>query len=196
MDFNESNIKDHIPYYLSKEQKDNMVKAIKQFPYVDYYINQHMQDLLQGDIWTSLEVYDPNTKNSKKIKGIFLSNSCDIDRSNKRYTPTLITFAPIIKLIDYKRLLNSSDLGENQINNKIDNIRKQLISNIFYLPNHHMLQDEYIALLDDLHTIRLDQFDAIKEKTKILTLSQIGFYIFIFKLSVHFCRLHESVDRS
>lgn len=55
--------------------------------------------------------------------------------------------------------------------------------------------DECIALLDDLHTIRLDSFEGIQERNKILTLNQIGFYIFLFKLSVHFCRFHEEVDR-
>ena len=33
-------------------------------------------------------------------------------------------------------------------------------------------------------------------KAKRFTLSLHGFYMFVFKLSVHFCRLHENVART
>lgn len=53
-----------------------------------------------------------------------------------------------------------------------------------------------MALLDDLHTMNLKKFEDISERKKILTLSQIGFYIFLFKISVHFCRFHEAIERA
>ena len=54
------------------------------------------------------------------------------------------------------------------------------------------LEEDYVVLLDDLHSIPLASHPGDQ---KLFTLSMAGFYLFIFKLSVHFCRLHEHVDR-
>ena len=49
-------------------------------------------------------------------------------------------------------------------------------------------------LLDDLHSMPIELHGQAAEK--LFTLSMAGFYLFVLKLSVHFCRLHENVDRS
>lgn len=49
--------------------------------------------------------------------------------------------------------------------------------------------------LDDLHTVPLHAFERVAEKKKLFTLTLVGFYLFLFKLSVHFCRFHEEVAR-
>jgi hypothetical protein len=75
-------------------------------------------------------------------------------------------------------------------------IREQSITSIFYLPKGAALDAEHIALLDDLHTVPLGYFSGKEERSKLFTLGMTGFYLFLFKLSVHFCRFHESVPRS
>ncbi|NNM60411.1 MAG: hypothetical protein HKM04_11445 [Legionellales bacterium] len=195
MDFNEENIQKLLPPYLTQDKKEHLEKAIKSFPNIEYFTRNYMSDILQGDIWNSLEVHDAQSSQKKLIKGILLSNSCDMDRANKRYAPILITFAPIIKLSDYSNFLKKYGPLAERVDDKICAIRNQHVSNIFYLPTHPTLEEEHIALLDDLHTIKLDSFEKVKERQKLLTLSQIGFYVFLFKLSVHFCRFHEGIDR-
>lgn len=55
MEITAESIQDQIPYYLSQEAKDNLVKALKRFPdNINYYINLYQSDMLQGDGWTSL----------------------------------------------------------------------------------------------------------------------------------------------
>lgn len=52
----------------------------------------------------------------------------------------------------------------------------------------------HVALLDDLHSMPMEVYKEAAEK--LFTCSMEGLYLFVFKLSVHFCRLHENVDRS
>ena len=73
------NIKDHIPYYLAQEAKEGLVKALRDFPEkMNYYTTTHPDELLQGDGWNSLDIINVETAERKSIKGIILSNSCDI----------------------------------------------------------------------------------------------------------------------
>ena len=132
-----------------------------------------------------------------KIKGILLSNSCDIAPQNRRDFPPRIVLAPLIPLQAFTDLLKSSpSLRREQIDNKVASIRKQLVSSLFYLPQGGGLDADYIAVLDDLHNIPLQRFMQESEKVKLFTLGQMGFYLFLFKLSIHFCPFQEGIARS
>ena len=82
-----------------------------------------------------------------------------------------------------------------QINDRFQAIREQRVTTMFYLPKGGSLEEEYVALLDDLHTVPARIFEQVAERKKLFTLSLVGFYLFVLKLSVHFCRLHEEVAR-
>lgn len=105
--------------------------------------------------------------------------------------------APLIRLTDYVDLL-ARVLSAQQIDDKVSSIRKQHVSNIFYLPRGASLDADHIAVLDDLHSLPLTTFEqgrAAKMVVKLFTLSQMGFYLFLVKLSIHFCRFQEGVAR-
>jgi hypothetical protein len=187
----------YVPYYLTQEQKVGLVSALNDFRTnpVSYYINKYRDELLQGDGWSNLDVIRLENGDRNSIKGIILSNTCDITPENKRPVPARITFAPIIKLSRYSAILANTDLTEQQVNAKIQAIRDQNVTTIFYLPPESSLDDEYIALLDDVHNIPATAFDLTNKNEKVFTLSMFGFYLFLLKLSVHFCRFHEEVTR-
>ncbi len=194
--FSSKLLSEQIPYYLTKEAKDGLLKALKDFPKnVNYYTILHKDDVLQGDAWTKFQLFNFHTGERSAVRGIILSNTCDIDPGNKRDLPYNIVFSPIIRLSDYEKLLIASKIGYDRVTQKLSDIRTQKITNIFYLPNGGMLQDEYIALLDNIHSIPAEAFSKIEGKSKLVALSQVGFYLFLFKISVHFCRFHENVDR-
>lgn len=195
MQITTESIQDQIPYYLTREDKGNLVKALNSFPRVDYYLNRYSQDFLQGDGWTSLEVIRFEDGERKFVKGILLSNSCDIDIANKRDLPARIIFSPIIRLSRYKELLMSNIQDGNKIENKIAAIKEQKVTALFYLPKGVAMDDDYVAVLDDVHTIPLNRYIAQNSKQKLFTLSQVGFYLFLLKLSVHFCRFQENIER-
>ena len=132
----------------------------------------------------------------KFVKGVLLSNSCDINPNIKRELPSKVTFVPVIRLSRYAELLANSGIGNEKIKNKIVAIKEQKVSTLFYLPQGAKLEEDYVALLDDVHTLPFVAFQAEKDQRKLFTLSQVGFYLFLLKLSVHFCRFHENVDRS
>lgn len=196
MELNIDALQNQIPSYLTKEAKEHLVKALNDFNKkpISYYTNLYPQKTLQGDGWTGLDLISIETAERKQVKGIFLTNSCDIDPNNKQDLPPNIVFAPIIKLSAYAKLLEQANITKEKITNKLNSIREQKMNNIFYLPKGASLQDEYAALLDDIHSVTLQIFTKNKP-TKIFTLSQVGFYLFLFKLSVHFCRFHENVAR-
>lgn len=197
MDTTPDTIEAHIPYYLTQEQKVGLISALNDFRAnpVSYYIDKYHDELLQGDGWSNLEVIRFENGDRNSIKGIILSNTCDISPENDRPVPARITFAPIIKLSRYSTILESTDLTEQQINAKVQAIRNQNVTTIFYLPPEGALDEEYIALLDDVHNVPATAFNLTAKNEKVYTLSMFGFYLFLLKLSVHFCRFHEEVAR-
>ena len=189
-------IKEHIPYYLTQEAKEGLVKALKDFPEkMNYYTTKHPDELLQGDGWNSLDIINIETAERKSIKGIILSNSCDISPENTRDLPARIVFAPIFPLSLYEGLLAQSGIDLNKVSSKISSIKLQKVTSLFYLPKGGCLESDYIAVLDDLHTLPVQLFCKKHDRERQFTLSQAGFYLFLFKLSIHFCRFHENVFR-
>ena len=202
---NESNstllesIEKQIPYYLTDDAKKGLVQALNDFPQnTQYYLSRSTElssTLLQGDLFAELPVQQGNE--TKKIKGIILSNSCDISPDNKRDMPVNVLFAPLVNLESYAKQLSAAKVTDQAIDTKIAMIRQQKITNLFYLPESaDDNRPECIVYLDQVYFLRTSMLVNILEAgKKISTLSQVGFYIFLLKLSVHFCRFHECVHR-
>ena len=196
---NATAIQEHIPRYLTLDQREALAQALNKFPTnSEYYlIGKYTDELLQGDGWTKMQVLRFDTGERKNVLEIIFSNTCDIIPENKRDVPTNIVFAPILKLSNYVDLLRRAGLAGDRIGDKIASIKAQQISTIFYLPDAvGSLSEEHIVLLDDVHTMPSSAFQGAPGNTKTFTLSNLGFYIFIFKLSMHFCRLREDVSRA
>jgi len=196
---NSESIQEHIHPYLTLEQKEALAQALSRFPTdKEYYlIGKYRDELLQGDCWTKLQLRRFDTGERKGVSGIILSNTCDVSPENKREIPPNIVFAPIMKLSSYTALLEKAGLEGNTIKNKIDTIKAQAVTTIFYLPDAiGGFGEDHIIILDDVHTMPSSAFQSDSTKRKAFTLNTFGFYLFIFKLSVHFCRLRENVERT
>lgn len=196
MQITSESIRDQIPYYLSQRAKENLAKALDRFPrQIDYYTGLYKEDLLQGDCWTSVDVFRFEDGVKKSIRALLLSNSCDVAPENRRDLPIKLSFASMVKLERYIDLLKKARLDEKQIETKVMAIKEQRVTSLVYFPKGAELEEDYVALLDDIHTVPSRAFVARNEKTKLFALSNVGFYLFVLKLSVHFCRLHEEVVR-
>jgi len=200
MEINSESLSDQIPYYLTQSQKEWLVKALKDFQdnqgNTNYYFNAYHDELLQGDGWTKLQMRRFETGEKGTILGIILSNSCDVSSENKRDLPAKITFAPLVPLDRYVKLLESKGINSDQVQNKVKDIKKQAITSLFFLPAGGDLENDHIALLDELYSMSTKVFESDTAKSKVFTLSLFGFYLFIFKISVHFCRFGEEVTRN
>jgi hypothetical protein len=173
------------------------LEQLKRFPEISnfYWLRNLPENLLQGDGWRGFVAIDFYRKQEKVVSGVILSNSCDINSDNPRYHDVKILFAPLIRLSSFARLVKTSGKTDDQIATLLDSIRKQLVSFIFYLPEIPSVVEESIVLLDDVHAHPLKDF-LNRDRTRLFTLSNYAFYLFILKLSVHLCRFQEGLSRS
>ncbi len=78
---------------------------------------------------------------------------------------------------------------------KLVSIRNQNTNNVFFLPASGPLKEDHVVRLDDIHSMPLGVHVSAKDRYKVFTLYNTGFYLLVLKLSIHFCRLHEAVNR-
>ena len=189
-------IQDNLPKYLTPGEQAELFSQLRDFEHRSYYTNLYASETLQGDGWPGIEIINFSDGARDKVKGILLSNSCDIDFSNSRDLPPRVVFAPLVRLDLYIDLLKRSGLADEQIGGKVDAIRRQRVTSLFYLPRGGALDSDHIAVLDDLHNIPLSRFlTDSKSSSKLFTLGQMGLYLFLLKLSIHFCRFQEAIAR-
>lgn len=195
-------LKEHLPQYLSEESQRNLLKDLRAFDegrdisyFLSDYDNLYKGQMLQGDGWSGFEIYDLEYSKNYPCRGIILSNSCDIDPSNARDMPPRVIFAPLIKLSNYIELLRKKGISDGRIGEKVESIRSQSNTSIFFLPSGGPLFFDYMIPLDHVHSTNSKPLLKSGNMKKIFTLNNTGFYIFIFKLSIHFCRLREKLQR-
>ncbi|MCM2399777.1 hypothetical protein NBH20_01300 [Rhizobium sp. S153] len=192
-----------IPYYLvsAPEQKAFLreLEALRNGSAKGYYIapnsDPFASEVLQGDCWSGFQLFVFSSGTARPVRGIVLSNSCDIAPENGRTIPPKVVFAPVVKLSQLAARFKSAGLSDPQVDAKIKAIKSQEVTSLFYLPQGASLSEDYVVNLDDVHSMPFDAFNTGSTKAKHFTLSMAGFYMFVFKLSIHFCRLHENVDR-
>jgi len=194
-----------IPDYLSEERKNRLKDGLKQFRnkdvspklYTDFYSKRTYDFFLQGDLLRQLRFpifdYKSGTYSKKYLDAIIISNTCDIDNGNKREIIKRVILAQAIPLKEYIK-----DLEKNQVNNldeKVKQIRNQLYTNLLYLPPTLSSKEDYIVLLDGISEISIEELNSLLDdlpSNRIEVLDHFGYYLFIFKLSYHLCRLPES----
>lgn len=197
MEFDPRNVETFLTPYLREDRKQGFLEALKDFPPAkDFYRRLDDPDPLQGDCWAGLTVINFADGTRDRIKGLVLSNSCDITGENSRPVPVGLSFAPLVPLARYEEVLRRAVSDRDRVNNHIRDVRAQKVSSLFFLPDIGTLGGDSIAVLDDVHTVPLDFFTRDSSKSRVFSLSDIGFWLFLFKLSFHFCRFHERVDRS
>jgi hypothetical protein len=197
-------IKIYLPKYLSPESEENLFDQLKQFPenmddrlYTNYLLEP--QVIYQGDGIEGLLVVNLPDTEVRPARAMILSNTCDVDERNKRLFPSSLIYAPIFNLEKYEKGLVASEILKDaaQIQDHIDAIKKQRITQIFYLPKGGALKSESIVFLDRVNSCDNSFLSKVDIKDiRLFTLSNFGLYLFIFKLSVHFTRITEGIDRS
>ncbi|SDS33889.1 hypothetical protein [Pseudomonas sp. bs2935] len=190
-------IKDQIPYYLTQESAKGLLEELKNYSEnTDFYTSRYPNDLLQGDGWQGFTIFDFSTNEGRSVKALVLSNSCDIATENAREIPPKITFVPLIKFGKLQRIFEDAGKDPQAVKQKMLAIREQKNTSFFFLPAQGALPEDYVAWLSDVHSMPSQVFINSDKRTKFFTLNMTGFYLFLFKLSIHFCRFHENLDRS
>lgn len=190
----------YLPKYLSPETEKKLLEDLSDFPSnIDdrMYTNLENEIIFQGDCIKDLLIINlPDTK-TKKSNSLIISNTCDIDEKNERKFSSNIIYAPLIKLEKYKNILiKNKKYSETSILDHIEDIKKQRITQIFYLPPSVKVNEETFIFFDrvcscDNRYLKRTNISEIR----LFSLSQYGFYLFLFKLSIHFTRMYEGIDR-
>ncbi len=191
----------YLPKYLSAESEAELLSDLNSYP---NNINSRIYGqplgyddlILQGDGLNDLLLIDLPDLTSKEGRAVVLSNTCDVDIRNQRKFESRLCYSPLVNLEKYKtRLLENNNL--EGVENHINSIREQKITQIFYFPKGERLEYEALIFFDRMCSCKRASIttESISAR-KIFTLSNYGIYVFLFKLSVHFTRIRESIDRS
>lgn len=207
----EDEIRTYLPRFLSAESDKELFESLKQFPdnidcriYTDKLLSEEL--LFQGDGLRDLLVVNLPDKNVMPASGMILSNTCDVDLSNQRaFFPPRLVYAPIFNLEKYRQALleEIADAAEEVKKSKIqaiashiDCIREQKVTQVFFLPMLPGRLEESIVFLDRI--CNCDNAGVSRENIpakRLFTLSDYGAYLFLIKLSLHFTRIKDKVDR-
>ena len=186
----------YLPQYLSPERQQDLWNELRSFPNNRsiYSTRDNDPECLQGDGWRGFVAINFHTLDRKTVSGLILSNSCDVSPANTRATTPSITFVPLMKLQRYLAVLEGNGQSEQQRADVAASIRKQAVTSLMHLPAIPGQMEESLALFGDVRSQPLDHFMA-GERSLIFRLSDFGFYLFLFKLSIHFTRMLEGVER-
>lgn len=197
----EEELKKYLPKYLSEENYNSLLSELKSFPNnIDGRMYTSLLDkniIFQGDGIKELPVIDlaHTEKGIKKVNSLILSNTCDMDLANTRPFPASIMYAPIVNLSKYISVLQKQGIENSKIENHISNLKQQKITQIIFLPANSQIEDS-IVFLDRIQHIDYRYIDReLLEQQRLFSLSDYGFYLLIFKMSVHFLRIQEKVNR-
>jgi hypothetical protein len=190
----------YLPKYLSADAQQNLFAELSQFPEnIDQrlYSDRRKADptIFQGDGLRELPITNlPDTQIRNASRVMVISNSCDINIQNKRVLGPKLMYCPIISLLKYEDAVHRS--GNTVPANHFEDVKRQRISSLFYLPQYDHLK-ESIALLDrivhyDVAALNIE--DVVT--SRVFTLSDYGFYLFVFKLSIHLTRIREGIGRT
>jgi hypothetical protein len=190
----------YLPKYLSAPAQENLFAELSQFP---TNINQRLytdrlraqRTIFQGDGLRELPVTNlPEDRIQNASRVIVVSNSCDVNIQNQRVLGPKLMYCPIISLVKYERAVRES--GNNVPVNHFEDIKLQRISSLLYLPRYGDL-DESVALLDHIVHYDVAALDIDEVVTsRVFSLSDYGFYLFVFKLSIHLTRIREGIGRT
>lgn len=199
---NFEDIKIYLPKYLSPDSERALFEGLRDFPgnidsrlYTNYLTDNEV--IYQGDGLKDMLVINLPETTIGKGKCMIISNTCDIDPDNPRFFPSQVVYAPIFNLRKYcERLADILGKTSAQIQSHTEAIRKQHITQIFYLPELSGVLEESIVFLDRLLNFPSNKIErkAIP-KIRLFSLSDYGSYLFLFKLSLHFTRIQEKVER-
>jgi len=154
------------------------------------------EDPLQGDGWGGVDFVVLETLKRKSIRTVILTNSCDNSSENERAYPLNLIICPLIRMSRYEGMLRGLGRDDQWISSHFASVRNQDITNIFFLPQGGNLEEDSLIRFDHVQSQSPDEFRASEKRVRLFTLSQQAFWLFLVKLSTHFCRIGEGIERS
>ena len=196
-------IKKYLPKFLSPASDAQLYEGIDQFvsngSFSSLYWSTLEPRLFQGDGLRGLLFSNFPSLEIKTALGMVVSNTCDVSLENTRQIPPPMCYALTVKLNSYIHLLKSHMPPEEKREEKIEShlraIKTQRITNIFFLPKEDQLEEDCLVFFDRISHCDAKSVPDIADK-RFFSLNNFGFYLFLVKLSIHFTRVKDGVDRT
>lgn len=185
-----------LPKYLSPEDRRELFSEIQKFQGASYYSTVDDAEPIQGDGWADVNFVDIEAVSKRSVRAMILSNSCDLASANPRKLPPRITVTPLIRLSRLSERLLHYGASAAQVESYLADIRKQEISNAFFLPEGNGVEEDSVVFFDNMQSPLLETFTNSLEHGRLFSLSQFGFWLLLIKLAIHFCRAQEGIKRS
>ena len=186
------------PVYLTDASKAKLAECLRdRAENHDYHASgwDGPDQPLQGDGWQPLTIFDFVSAERRLVPGIVMSNSCDIDGSNESMRPRNVLFAPLVRLDTYEEILRTNGIEADRVEQHLQSVRRQEKTEIFYVPAGREIP-ECLVMLDDIHSQPLPSFlEGTQGIRRLFRFNNFGFYMFLMKLSIHFTRFGERIDR-
>lgn len=194
-------IRVYLPKYLSSENYEQLISELRSFPSnIDkrLFTSGLERDIIyQGDGLLDMPVVNVEdlSLGVKYCPCMVLSNTCDMDLANIRLFPTTILYTPIVKLSNHIQILEKYGATADKIKNHIADVKAQKVSNMFYLPSTGSMEESIVFLDRILHVSQKYIDRNSVDNRRLFSLSDYGFYLFVFKMSMHLSRIREGVNR-
>ncbi len=195
-------IDEFLPKYLSESSANELKEELKNFPtdgtkdtvYTTMLASE--ATIFQGDGFIDIPYYDANSQKVSDARVVVLSNTCDMSLDNKRLESMNVCVAPLLNMDKYIARLQKTYTDE-QIQSHIAEIKKQSVTHVLYLPKNANMPYDAIVRLDKVCSVNrsLISNEAINQQ-RLFTLSDYGLYLFLLKISIHFTRIRERIDRN
>lgn len=189
-------------HFIDSSVKERCIEYFKQIPegLEDWFFSSVPTSVLsQGDVLDKLDVvYLTVRDNLQEIQVIddspsmLLSHTCNINfegKSRSKY----ISVAPIFSFEEFARTAKPQGYSQKSWEDFLKDIKANRITDILYMPKKGKLE-ESVVFLDRICSIDPHVLKIRLEKDKsekLLSLSQIGFYYFLIKLTHHFARFED-----
>ena len=199
------NVSIYLPPYLSADSQDKLFEDVKKFVangigeeiYSDAF-SESAAYVMQGDGIGGIFYVDLPDLTPRIANVMVCSNTCDISIENMktRMNGAKVMYTPIISLNKYIELLKKR-YTQDRIDAHIKAVREEKITQIMFLPKGSGLKEDSILFFDRMISLPLTS-DFINDcvSKRLFVLSDSGFMLFLLKLSIHFTRIKEKLDRN
>jgi len=168
--------------YTKKQAKESMIQFETEGRMLKYTMPSPLEHLAQGDIFGEeipfIKQNNEGELSAFKTKAILLSNTCDSERDD------LLIFAALIPL--------SSLSGKS-----LETIKQNKLYRYLYIPDS--IISDYVIDFSLLNSFSRELFNKkLEEKAfnKVLSLNDLGYYMFLCKLTIHLMRPEDTEVQS
>lgn len=138
---------------------------------------------LPGDVFTDvpLVLVDENGDTVRaETNGMVISSTCGAQPSQGE---TLL----VVPVIDLKDYLSNAELTGQQLQNHIDALTANKLSEIMFLPDGHGITGSFVDF-GRISPVSIKHFHSERGQKRLVSLSQCGHYFLLVKLAYHFTR--------